>query len=55
MIFLSIYLKVPSLYFHGFSFCVAITIIMTVNFMLKNNPAIICFLAYLIRRKRQQA
>ncbi|WP_348265706.1 hypothetical protein, partial [Salmonella enterica] len=41
--------------FHGFSLCVAITFIMTVNFMLENNPAIICFLPYLIRRKRQQA
>ncbi|SUH34974.1 Uncharacterised protein [Salmonella enterica subsp. enterica] len=55
MIFFEHIFKRAFIIFHGFSFCVAITIIMTVNFMLKNNPAIICFLAYLIRRKRQQA
>lgn len=55
MIFFEHIFKSAFIIFHSFSFCVAITIIMTVNFMLKNNPAIICFLAYLIRRKRQQA
>lgn len=55
MIFFEHIFKSTFIIFHGFSFYIAITIIMTVNFMLKNNPAIICFLAYLIRRKRQQA